>query len=54
MFDQSKDGALDVEEFALAMHICGRVASGEPVPQPPLPPNLVPPSQRPQPKNPFS
>ena len=45
--DYDQDGALDGEEFALALHLCGVVIAGGAVPAA-LPPNLVPPSQRPK------
>jgi len=43
--DFEKDGTLDSDEFALAMYLCQRVKSGEPVPVE-LPPQMIPPSKR--------
>ncbi|XP_013381272.1 epidermal growth factor receptor substrate 15-like 1 isoform X3 [Lingula anatina] len=43
--DIDKDGQLDREEFAIAMHLVYRALENDPVP-PALPTNLVPPSKR--------
>eukprot|EP00047_Mylnosiga_fluctuans_P003555 m.229726 g.229726 ORF g.229726 m.229726 type:complete len:550 (+) comp11949_c0_seq1:110-1759(+) len=43
--DIDGDGALDVDEFAVAMHLCHQAMAGSPV-EDVLPPNLVPPSKR--------
>lgn len=40
--DQSKAGALDTDQFAVAMHLCARAKAGEPIPAE-LPASLVPP-----------
>ncbi|KAI9991235.1 hypothetical protein PInf_018867 [Phytophthora infestans] len=48
--DQSKAGSLDVDEFAVAMHLCALAQEGQPIPAE-LPTSLVPPSsgkQQPQ------
>lgn len=42
--DIDRDGALDADEFAVAMHLCNRAKDGEPVPET-LPRELVPPSK---------
>jgi len=56
LVDFEKDGTLDAEEFALAMFLCQRVKSGEPVPVA-LDETLIPPTKRhrfkPPTKNPF-
>ena len=46
--DVDRDGALDADEFAVAMFLCRGALAGTPVP-PSLPPDVVPPSKR----NPF-
>ena len=43
--DIDRDGHLDADEFAVAMHLCREATTGKPLP-PTLPPNLVPPSKR--------
>lgn len=43
--DMDKDGALDLDEFTVAMHLCEQAADGGPVPDE-LPLELVPPSKR--------
>lgn len=43
--DIDQDGALDLDEFILAMHLCRHVHGGSPVPET-LPPHLVPPPKR--------
>ena len=43
--DIDMDGALDVDEFAVAMHLCHQCMAGEPAPDT-LHPLMVPPSKR--------
>ena len=43
--DIDRDGCLDLDEFAVAMHLARESTNGKPTPQT-LPPNLVPPSKR--------
>ncbi|CAM9865792.1 unnamed protein product [Discosporangium mesarthrocarpum] len=43
--DMDKDGQLDLEEFAVAMHLCDATKAGEPLPEE-LPRAMVPPSKR--------
>ncbi len=43
--DIDGDGFLDVDEFAVAMHLCHEAMAGKPVPDK-LPPGVVPPSKR--------
>lgn len=43
--DIDRDGSLDPDEFAVAMHLARESTNGKPTPQT-LPPNLVPPSKR--------
>jgi len=45
LVDFEKDGSLDADEFALAMYLCQKVKSGEPVPTE-LTPKMIPLSKR--------
>jgi epidermal growth factor receptor substrate 15 len=45
MSDIDKDGQMDSEEFAVAMHLIYKALDGHPLP-PSLPNNLIPPSKR--------
>ena len=42
--DIDKDGCLDADEFAVAMHLCAKAKEGEVLPAE-LPPSIVPPSK---------
>lgn len=43
--DIDNDGSLDVDEFAVAMHLCHKCMQGETLPKV-LTPSLIPPSKR--------
>lgn len=50
--DVDKDGALDKDEFSLALYLCALVNSGQQVPTS-LEPDMIPPSKRLATANPF-